>query len=106
MDLEIQQNVFMFVIGHGSLGETTLYTVTTTALIVMMPQTHGCLLPESHTWNVFTPKDVTTTKAPDLWIDYNHDLYITGLNAQPGFLPVSWFLCGLSSGHYSIATFH
>ena len=61
MDLEIQQKVFMFVIGHSSLGETTLYTVTTTALIVMMPQTRGCLLPESHTWNVFTPKDVTTT---------------------------------------------
>ena len=25
----------------------------------------------------YSKNDVTTTKAPDLWIDYNHDLYVT-----------------------------
>lgn len=41
----------------------------------------------------------------DLWIGCNHDLCITWLNAQSGFLPILWLFFSLSFGYCSIAAF-
>lgn len=94
-----------------------LHITATTALIVMMPQTHRCLLLESHTWKVKALKKILQLSKHlisyqcfllppmDLWIGYNHDLCITWLNTQSGFLPISWLFFSLSSGHCSIAAF-